>query len=291
MKIEDLRPVDYDSDNVYLVSNSQSNTVEDCPQHWEGKYYRREHGENIEYHPFYFGNWVHTLLEKAKQIDDRHDRDTFMIDYIQNYGFLESRDRKKVENNVAYFSQLLDKYRWKEEITTELRVAVEVPLSWFDPQLKDAIENIKLANGDYASFSGFGFRGIVDYYGMDVETKEKVVVDYKTGYNPDPWIEGYEQQLKKYHVTMMANRYEVDICRDEFVMIPKTHQINPTVEDSLQVFREGMEIVANALIRAHQGRRFKVRPAKKRCGTCMRYAYCRATRNEFVRDFFAEIYV
>lgn len=282
-----VKAVAYNSDDVYLVSNSQMGTLTNCPKQWYNNYFLRRVGMYNNHFPFSFGLFIHTLLEDGFNIDNEYDRQLFEANYIENRGFVPSKRRKQYINKQHLnVSSYFDKYEFIKGVPgTELELAIEVSLDNFPSELTDVLSSIKLANGDVRSFSGFGYRGIIDFYGIDSSTGEKALVDWKTGKKGSQWEAGYDDQLNKYAYLAEVNGLDFDVGRVEYVLHRDTKHIRTSAEKGKELIFNDLNQIAKALIDAHNGEEFKAIPSDQ-CNICLISFNCRKHEFSLVEEFY-----
>ena len=280
-------PVDYESKDIYLVSNSQHGTLTKCPKQWYNNYYVRRTGIRANHFPFYFGTWVHQLLEDGMHIRDDYDRKEFEANYVKDRGYLPKMRRetfisKERENVKGYFK----KYRpFEEQESIEARLAISVSLDVFPDELPEVLTNFRVADGGKKTFTGFGYRGIFDFYGIDVMTNEKALVDYKTGNVKKKYLTGYIEQIKKYAYIAHINELEFDVARIEYVLHNITKQVTIDLKECEELILRDLKDIANALIRAYHGDKFEKIEGDD-CSTCFINFHCLKHNFPVVKEFY-----
>jgi len=289
---KDLKSVDYNSLDTYLISQSQVTKVRTCMRQWLYNYRIRLLGEEIDFYPFKYGNFIHELLEQImqKNIENR---------VPALYNFLNTTDQNVPSNFLNKLYKIIDnieklshKYKNITANPCELPIAISAPFDWFDEKLETILSKVYIKRGDVRYFDSFGFRGKIDYYGEDTETGEKCLIDFKTGGKriDSKQQTKYKHQVFGYEVLGVVNGLKVDSLRLEFIEGDKEHNrvltFDPNYDYGKKVVKKLLVDVANALVLTPKTHAFPKTDDFSNCNACQYAPFCLAEEPQFVSNHF-----
>lgn len=287
--IHSTKPVDYKSKDIFLISTSQADKYKECKKKWMLNYYQKILGEELDFYPFKYGNFVHGILEGLmnRKIEDR----TSALYDLLNYEDFPVPDSfvTKFYKFISNVESLLVKYKNIVSNSCELPLAIAAPMDWFHKDFSSALKNVMLPSKEFRSFSGFGYRGKIDYYGEDIETGEKCLVDFKTGRLSVKRKDKYEQQVFKYQVLGEVNGLKVDSVRIEFIegefVYDRVLKYNANYDYGEKFIKKDLKIISKALMKEPIPKNF---PKKKseNCSTCQYAPFCLVEEKEQISNLF-----
>ncbi len=290
-------PISYDDTTTYFVSNTQKGSLKRCPQKWEWGYYSRKKAEKVFTKPFDFGNYSHSVMENLMQLEHGR-RKEFISDHIETVGNVYDSYRRRLMKSTLSINDRLIRYdAISNTPSTEVRVGVRAPDSWFPVGYKKFLSRI---SGKEDQLDGIGFRGIVDYYGMDMITGQKTLVDWKSSKWSKKWGGDYLDQLEYYCYVAHINGWTVDEARLEFFEVSNikkkgkkeirdvdaTKIIKPNIKYGRGLLYNILNDTVKALQRAHEGKPFKAIQSRE-CMSCGFNAGC--LKSDIVSDYYYRI--
>jgi len=276
---DECTPIDYHNNDTLCISHSQSGVVQDCPKRWELQYYDKIVGEHVYYKPFSYGGYSHTIMEKLMDLDKSR-RAGMINQYIEETGHVFDSYRKSLKDATSTIHELITRYNFKEP-SSEINIAIKAPDTWFPVGYKKYLEIDTIDK----EFSGLGFRGKIDYFGIDRIDGKTCLIDWKTGKYNKKWSQGYRDQLHTYDYMMHIGGYEFDEKRIEYIEMPimKKGKLNIDRTQKIPVdHKRGKELiytklrdVYKLLILGKEKKKFKKVENDRNCGICSYNAWCR----------------